>query len=75
MDNFRAVAEEMQAVGAMIQVDDAATLSETVRRLLTTSEELGTARSRCLAATAAHDGVLMRVLAEIGPFLPPEQFP
>lgn len=75
MDNFRAVTEEMLAAGAMIQVDDAATLSETVRRLLTTPEELGTARSRCLAATAAHDGVLTRVLAEIGPFLPPEQSP
>lgn len=73
MDNFRAVAEEMQAAGAMIQVDDAAKLPETIRRLLTTPEELGAARSRCLEATAAHDGVLTRVLAEIGPFLPPEQ--
>lgn len=73
MDNFRAVAEEMQAAGAMIQVDDAAKLPETIRRLLTTPEELGAARSCCLEATAAHDGVLTRVLAEIGPFLPPEQ--
>lgn len=73
MDNFRAVAEEMQAAGAMIQVDDAAKLPETVRRLLTTPEELGAARSSCLEATAAHDGVLTRVLAEIEPFLPPGQ--
>ncbi|MDF1734574.1 MAG: 3-deoxy-D-manno-octulosonic acid transferase [Minwuia sp.] len=72
MENFRAVAEEMQDAGAMIRVDGATMLPGTIKRLLTTPEELAEARLRCLEATAAHDGVLPRVLAEIAPYLPQE---
>lgn len=73
MDNFRAVAEEMQAAGAMFPVGSADDLGMTICRLLSANPDLATARERCLNAIAAHDGVLERVLTQITPFLPPEQ--
>lgn len=70
MDNFRQIADEMAAAGAMIQVADHDGLATIVRDLLQNPARLAEARANGITATGIHDGVLDRVMAEITPDLP-----
>ncbi|TVR83317.1 MAG: 3-deoxy-D-manno-octulosonic acid transferase [Rhodospirillales bacterium] len=71
MDNFREVADRLQAAGAALMVSDEAALSATVLRLLQDEAER-TRRSdagRAVAATQA--GVLDAVVEALSPLVPP----
>lgn len=75
VENFRAIAEEMDQAGAWLRVADAASLADAVSRLLGDDAERARLSAAARAVAATQDHVLDRVAAEIAPFMPKSAAP